>query len=80
MAQYKIKDAGVLERIMKFIIYEEVNNLDDIKIRKLGWAGLIVRVEDERIPKKVFNGKFNNKRPVGKRRTRWGRSPEHQGS
>jgi hypothetical protein len=44
--------------------------LYDIKIRKLGWVGHIMR-KDERIPKKVLNGKVHNTRPVGKPRTRW---------
>jgi len=30
-----------------------------------------IRKEDERIPKKVLNGKVHNTRPVEKRRTRW---------
>jgi hypothetical protein len=38
----------------------------DIKSRRLGWAGNIIRTEDERIPKKVLNGKFHNAMPVGK--------------
>jgi hypothetical protein len=33
--------------------------LYDIKIRRLGWLGNIVRTEDERIPKKVLSGKFS---------------------
>ena len=41
----------------------------DIKIRRLGWACHIII--EERIPKKVFNGKFHNTRPVGRPRTRW---------
>jgi hypothetical protein len=28
-------------------------------------------VEDQRIPEKVFNGKFHDTRPAGKPRTRW---------
>jgi hypothetical protein len=28
-------------------------------------------MEDERIPRKFLNGKFHNKSPVGKPRTRW---------
>jgi len=35
--------------------------VDDIKIRRLGWAGHIMGMEDLRIPKKVLNGKFHNK-------------------
>jgi hypothetical protein len=37
--------------------------MDDIKIRRLGLAGHIIRMEDERTPKKVLNGKFHNTRP-----------------
>jgi hypothetical protein len=31
----------------------------DIKIRRLGRAGYIKRMEEKRIPKKVLNGSFN---------------------
>jgi hypothetical protein len=34
-------------------------------------AGHSLRMEDERFPEKVPNGKFHNTRPVGKLRTRW---------
>jgi hypothetical protein len=44
--------------------------VEDIKFRRLGWAGNIVRVEEQRIPKKVLNGNFNIVRPVGRPRTR----------
>ena len=55
--------------IYKF--YKDLNIVDNIKIRKLGWVGHIIRMEDGRIPKYVLNGKFHNTRPVGKLRTRW---------
>ena len=45
--------------------------VEDIKIRRLEWAGHIIRMEEERIPKKVLNGTFHNTRPVGRPRTRW---------
>ena len=45
--------------------------MEDIKLRRLGWAGHIVRMEEQRIPKKVLNGNFNTARPVGRPRTRW---------
>jgi hypothetical protein len=38
----------------------------DIKSRRLGWAGNIIRKKDERIPKNVLNGKFHNTMPVRK--------------
>ena len=45
--------------------------MEDIKIRRLGWAGHIMRMEEERIPKKVLNGNLYTTRPVGRPRTRW---------
>jgi len=45
--------------------------VEDIKIRRLGWAGHIIRMEEGRIPKKVLNGNFCTTRPVGRPRTRW---------
>jgi hypothetical protein len=45
--------------------------VEDIKIRRLEWAGHIIRMEEERIPKKVLNGNFHTTRPVGRPRTRW---------
>jgi hypothetical protein len=45
--------------------------VDDIKIRRLEWACHIIRMEEERIPKKVLNGNFHTTRPVGRPRTRW---------
>jgi len=48
--------------------YKEIKR---IKIRRLGWAGHIVRMEEERIAKKVLKGNFNTTRPVGRPITRW---------
>jgi transcription termination factor 2 len=42
-----------------------------IKFRRLGWAGHIARMEEQKIPKKVLNGNFHTVRPVGRPRTRW---------
>jgi uncharacterized Rossmann fold enzyme len=43
--------------------------MEDIKIRRLGWAGHIIRMEEERIPKNVLNRNFYTTRPVGRPRT-----------
>jgi len=53
-----------------YSFYNEPNIVEDIKIRRLGWAGHIVRMEEESIPKKILNGKFYATRPVGRPRTR----------
>jgi len=45
--------------------------VENIKIRRLGWVGHIIRMEDERILRKVFNGKFHITRPLQKPRTDW---------
>jgi hypothetical protein len=54
-----------------YSLYKEPNIVEDIKIRRLEWAGHIIRMEEKRIPKMVLNGKFHAIRPVGRRRTRW---------
>ena len=45
--------------------------MEDIKFRRLEWAGHIIRMEEEMIPKKVLNGNFHTTRPLGRPRTRW---------
>jgi len=52
-------------------LYKDLNILDDIKIKRLGWAGHFVRMEGEKIPKKTLNVKFHNIRPRGKPTIRW---------
>ena len=45
--------------------------MEDIKFRRLGWAGHIIRMEEQRIPKGVLNGNFPTARPVRRPRIRW---------
>jgi hypothetical protein len=60
------KDTGVLDGIVKFIIYNYLNIIDNI-----------IRMEDERIPRKVLKGKLHNTRPSGKTKNKAGkRCPE----
>jgi hypothetical protein len=54
-----------------YSLYKEPNIVEDIEIRRLEWAGRIIRVKEERILKKVLNGNFHTTRPVGRPRTRW---------
>jgi len=58
--------------ILLLLLY--LNEVDNIKIRRLGWAGHVIRMDDESIPppkKNTLNGKFHNKIPLGKSKTRW---------
>jgi hypothetical protein len=73
MVRYRKWDAGVPDGIMNelYSLYKEPNIVEDIKIRRLGWAGHIIRMEEERIPKRGLNGNFHTTRPVGIPRTRW---------
>ena len=72
MAQHKRGDAGVLRWNNElYSLYKDLNIVEDIKIRRLGWLGHVIRMADERIPKQVLNGTFYNTRPVGRPRTRW---------
>jgi hypothetical protein len=45
--------------------------VEDIKIIRLEWAGHIIRIEEERIPKKVLNKNVLTTRLVGRPSTRW---------
>jgi len=54
-----------------YTLYKEPNIVEDIKIGRLGWAVHIIRMEEERIPKKVLNGNFYTTRLVGRPRNRW---------
>jgi hypothetical protein len=63
--------SGVPNGITKCTVYTEPNIVEDIKFRRLGWAGHIIGMEEQRIPKRVLNGKFRTASPVGRPRTRW---------
>ena len=55
-----------------YSLYNEPNFVEDIKIRRLGWAGHIIRMEEERIlKKKSFQWKLLRHKPLGRPRTRW---------
>ena len=54
-----------------YLLYVVTNIVEDFKIRRLEWAGHIIRMEEERITIKVLNGNFHTTRPVGRPRTRW---------
>jgi hypothetical protein len=50
--------------------------VDGIKIRRLGWAGHIRRMEDERIPARILDGKFHSRSSVNTKNKNRGRCPE----
>jgi hypothetical protein len=52
-------------------LYKEVKVSLFIKLRRLQWAGHVMRMNDERIPKKALQQTVYGKRAVGKPRKRW---------
>jgi hypothetical protein len=49
-----------------YSLYKEPNIVEDIKIRRLEWAGHIIRMEEERIPKKGCKRKLPHHKTSGK--------------
>jgi hypothetical protein len=59
-ARLKAFACGINEIFALLGCYKKEPNLaEDIKIRRLEWAGDIVRMVEEWIPKKVLNGNFH---------------------
>ena len=55
-----------------YSLYKEPNILEDIKIRRLEWAGHIIRMEEERIPKKGSKWKLPYHKTSGKTKNEMG--------
>jgi hypothetical protein len=47
---------------------KDLNIVDNNTIIRLGWAGHITRMEDERVPRMILKETFLNTRPVRKQR------------
>ena len=43
----------------------------NIRLRRLQWVGHVMRMKDERVPKKALKGYREGRRPVGSPRGRW---------
>ena len=52
-------------------VYKGTNIMSDIKTRRLEWLGHVVRMEDLRLPKKVWNAKLHRKQKISKPKLRW---------
>ena len=51
--------------------YRKPNIVITIKVRRLEWAGHVVRMSDDRTVKKVFVGKPDGRRKAGRPKVRW---------
>ena len=52
-------------------IFNESNIVNYIKVKRLGWAGHLVRMNNDRTLKKIFNTKPDGARSVGRPKLRW---------
>jgi hypothetical protein len=52
-------------------LYKEVKVSVFIKLRRLQWAGYVIRMNDKRIPKNALQQTIHGKRAAGKPRKRW---------
>jgi hypothetical protein len=52
-------------------LFNEPDIVKYIKINRLGWAGHVIRVDNKRIVKKVFNTKPMGIRKIGRPKLRW---------
>jgi uncharacterized Rossmann fold enzyme len=55
-----------LSAVQLYSLCKEPNIVEDIKIRRLKWASHIIRVEEERIPKKGSKRKLPYHKTSGK--------------
>jgi hypothetical protein len=51
--------------------YSSPNIIRMIKSRRMRWAGHVARMEEKRNAYKIFMGKPERKRPLGRPRSRW---------
>lgn len=52
-------------------LFGEPNILGEMKARRLGWLGHVVRMEQDRAVKRVYTGVPEGRRPVGRPKYRW---------
>jgi hypothetical protein len=50
---------------------KDIDIVNDVKLRRLQWARHVIRMPEERIPRKVMMGKMEGLRPIGRPRKRW---------
>lgn len=69
-----VRENGTWRRRYNFELYKLYNELDIvkfIKIRRLDWAWHVVRMQDDRVAKRVFKFIPMERRKVGRPRLRW---------
>jgi hypothetical protein len=52
-------------------MYGQIEIIGDIKSKRLGWLGHVVRMEDNRMVKRIFEGHPSGRRKTDRPRKRW---------
>jgi hypothetical protein len=70
-----VQDKGQWRKIYNFELYklyDESDLVKYIKINRLQWAGHVMRMDNNRITKRIFNTRPEGKRGTGRPKLRWG--------
>jgi hypothetical protein len=51
-------------------LYKDIDIVNDVQLRRLQWAGHVIRMPEERILRKVMMGRLEGVRPMGTPRKR----------
>jgi hypothetical protein len=51
-------------------LYKDIDIVTDVKLRRLQWAGHVIRMPEERVPRKVMMARLGGVRPIGRPRKR----------
>jgi hypothetical protein len=69
-----VEENGTWRRSYNYKLYKLFNESDIIryiKVKRLRWAGYVIRASENRIIKKIFNMKPEGTRKVGRSKLRW---------
>ena len=71
LEQNKRKGHGEKDTTMNYETLNKPNIVTYIKVKRLAWAGHLVRMNSDRTLKKIFNTKPDGVRSVGRPKLRW---------
>jgi hypothetical protein len=74
------KENGTWRKRYNYELYEifnEPNIVNYIKVKRLAWAGHLVRMNNDRTLKKIFNTKPDGARSAGRPKLRWEDGVDH---
>jgi hypothetical protein len=52
-------------------LYKDIDTENYVKLRRLQWAGHVIRMPEKRIPGKAMMERLERVRPIGRPRKRW---------